>query len=282
MQNILVLTDFSNSAYSALFYTTQLLSSKNCTFHLLNTFNETTPLRTKRIAKREGRALLAQLGDESQEGLQHSCHKIVLDNDNPKHSFLTISQNGGLLETVSRTVQERNIDLVVMGNKGMTNAKAVFWGSNTTKIIQGMRSCPILTVPKEMDFISPKEIAFATDYKHSFSAEQLAPLQFLATLFKSSIRIMHVNEEKKLDKYQESNCNTLCEYLSSIDCTQHWMPYFGSKAEAIGLFIKELNVDMLAMMSYEHGFLEKLMREPTIKRVNFDLDVPFLVIPCQD
>ncbi|MEK6152222.1 universal stress protein [Flavobacteriaceae bacterium 3-367] len=282
MQNILVLTDFSNSAYSALFYATQLLRSKDCTFYLLNTFNETTPLRTKRIAKREGRALLAQLGDESQEGLQYCCHRIVLDNDNPRHSFLTISKNSGLVETASRTVAEMDIDLVVMGNKGMTNAKATFWGSNTTKIINGLRSCPILTVPKEMDFVSPKEIAFATDYKHSFCAEQLEPLRFLANLFKSSVRIMHVNEEKKLDKYQESNCDTLCKYLSAIDCTMHWMPYFGSKAEAIGLFVKELDVDMLAMLSYQHGFLEKLLREPVIKRVNFDLEVPFLVVPCQD
>ena len=47
MKNILAATDFSNNAYCALFYATQLLKSKPCTFYILNTFTELTPLHGK-------------------------------------------------------------------------------------------------------------------------------------------------------------------------------------------------------------------------------------------
>lgn len=282
MKSILVPTDFSNNAYNALFYTTQLLRSEVCTFYILNTFNEYTPLRTKRIANREGKALIGQLSDESREGLQNTLHKIVLDNGNPKHTFHTISQNKGLLDTISKTVREKHIDLVVMGNKGVTGAKALFLGSNTTKALNEMKLCPILTIPKEMDFKEPKEIAFVTDYKRNYSADIIGSLEFIASLFKSSLRIMHINEEKRLDKYQESNNLILREYLSKFDHSFHWMPYYGSKVQAINLFLEELDIDMLTMVNYDHSFLEKLLRDPIIKRVNFSLEIPFLVIPCKD
>ncbi|MGB5818981.1 MAG: universal stress protein [Saonia sp.] len=282
MHTILVPTDFSNEAYNALFYATQLLKSKVCTFYILNTFNETTPLRTKRIARRGGKALIGQLRDESSEGLQGTYHKIVLDNNNPDHTFHVISENRGLTETISKIVQEKQIDMVVVGNKGVTGAKTVFWGSNTTRIINEMKQCPILTVPKEIDFKIPRDIAFATDYKRSYSAEILNPIQTIASLFNSSVRIMHINEKERLDKYQESNSNTLREYLSKLDHSVHWMPYFGSKVDAITLFLKELDIDMLTMVNYSHNFLGNLLREPVIKRVNFNLEIPFLVIPCQD
>ena len=48
------------------------------------------------------------------------------------------------------------------------------------------------------------------------------------------------------------------------------------------IFLEEMNIDMLAMVNYKHSFLERLGREPVIKRVAFDLDIPFLIIPYED
>ncbi|MEL6918828.1 MAG: universal stress protein, partial [Bacteroidota bacterium] len=93
MKNILVPTDFSNEAYNALFYATQMLASKACTFHILNSYTETTPLRSRRIAKREGKALIRQLSDESMEGLRSTCHRIKLDTHTTHHQFHIISRN---------------------------------------------------------------------------------------------------------------------------------------------------------------------------------------------
>lgn len=278
MKNILVLTDFSNNAYNALFEATQLLKGNRCAFNVLNVYNQFTPLRSKSI----GKSLSEQLKDESLEGLKNVCHRIQLDEADSKHNFKTISEYGILVEAVPKIVEKEQIDLVVMGNSGCSEIEAIFMGTNTLDIIGHVKKCPILTIPKEIDFEPPKDIAFVTDYGHAYDAGLLQPLLFMAKQYDSRIRVMHINEAEVLDKYQTMNRSILLEYLLPFEHSFHWMPLFKSKATAIQVFLEELEIDMLAMVNYEHSFLQRMTREPVIKRVAFNLDIPFLVIPTSD
>ncbi len=275
MNNILIPTDFSNNAYSALYYITRLYEVQSCTFYLLNIYDENTPLKSSGV----GKDLLIQLEEESNEGLQNAFHRIQLDDVAPHHNFETISKKGELVDTINHQVKENDIDLVVMGNKGSSEVKAILFGSNTLRAISGVKKCPILTVPKEIDFKPPKEIAFITDYRQVFDAGLLHPLKSMAKLHGSKIRIMHINEEKKLTRGQEINKRILMEYLSPFNCTEHWMPLYKSKAAVIEDFLKELDIDFFAMVNFERGLFEKMTREPVLKRVAFDQDIPLLVLP---
>ncbi len=279
MKNILVATDFSNNAYNALFFATQLFKDRKCTFHLLNTYTELTQLISQKVGMEGRRSLMAQLADESREGLNEVYHRIHLDQNNPKHQFKVISRNKYFIEAVTRIIDSAQIDLLVMGNKGITGAKNTFWGSNVTKAINEISSCPILTVPKEIEIDIPKEIAFATDYRHNYNAKVLHPFLYLTSLCQAKVCILHINEEQRLDEIQKSNLYTLREYLGDIQHSIHWMPDFASKSEVIQTFLDELNIDMLTMIKYDHGFISKMIREPVIKKVNFDLEIPFLILP---
>ena len=104
MKNILVATDFSNNAYCALFYVTKLLASQPCTFHLLNVFNELTPLQGKKPKLLVGKKLLEKLQIESEENLTKTMHKIILDIDNPKHQFQTLSEKGILTKIMTKAI----------------------------------------------------------------------------------------------------------------------------------------------------------------------------------
>lgn len=282
MKNILIPTDFSNNAYNALFYATALFHLKECTFHILNVYTELTPLKSKSLDRSKHKSLIEQLGDESMEGLQQTLHRINLDNDNPKHRFELFSKKGNLTQVLSRTIDEMNIDLVVMGTKGATGSATVFLGSNTTKAMSALKQCPVLAIPLEKEFSMPYEIAFANDYKRTFHAKVLEPLRFMSGLCSAAIRIVHINEEEKLDKLQESNLNTLLTYMEPLPHSIHWMPHFASKTEAIQTFLDELGIGMLCMVNYPHSFVEKLLREPVIKKIAFHLSIPFLVIPGED
>lgn len=278
MKNILVATDFSSNAYNALFHATQLLGDSPGKFHLLHVYDKNTLL-----PDRKGEVLeLQALADESIYGLRETCHRIKRDRPNPNYDFETLSVQGDLVATIERTIEEKHIDLVVMGNSGCSEIKAIFLGSNVLKTIGGIKKSPILTIPKEIDFTPPKVIAFVTDYKSHFDAELLEPLRFIARQFNSKIRIAHINEDETFTETQHTNRGLLLEYFSDFDHTLNWMPLFKSKATAIHDFLEELNIDMLAMINYEHSFLEKISREPVIKRMAFDLDIPFLVIPYSD
>ncbi len=113
MKNILVATDFSNNAYCALFYATQLLASKKCTFYLLNTYSELTPLKRNILPGFGGKKLLKQLETESMERLTSTSHKIVLDKENSNHTFKTIPQKGELVKVMKAN------DIVEMGGRSV-------------------------------------------------------------------------------------------------------------------------------------------------------------------
>lgn len=278
MKKILVPTDFSSNAYNALFHAVQLVESDPCTFYLLNVHDEFTPL----ISKSSGKDLIQQLSDESHEGLKALAHRIKRDDTNQQHIFKTISRYGELTQIISKVVSEEDIDLVVMGNTGCSEVEAIFLGSNVLNTISAIKRCPVLTVPKEIDFVPPKQIAFVTDYHRPYDAGLLQPLLFLAKQYGAKICVMHINQEEVLDKYQTMNKSILIDYLSPFENSFHWMPLFKNKANSITTFLEELKIDILAMVNYEHSILERATREPVIKRVAFDLDIPFLVIPDSD
>ena len=282
MKNILVATDFSNNAYCALFYVTKLLASQPCTFHLLNVFNELTPLQGKKPKLFVSEKLLKKLQIESEEKLTKTKHKIVLDNDNSKHQFQTISEKGILSKILTKTIDKLHIDLVVMGNKGITEAADIFFGSNTIQVANIINKCPILAIPGEMDFKEPKEIAFVTDFKKGCAKKSLEPLLFITSLFKAKIRVLHITEEEILNTEQESNRKLLDICLKDIDHTFHWRQLSNNKAKVIQVFLEKLNVDLYSMVNQKHNLFEKLTREPVIKDVSMYSETPFLILPAQD
>ena len=279
MKNILVPTDFSNNAYNALFYATQLFKEVDCRIYLLNVYSEDTPLLSHNIQKEKNRNLLVQLEEEANEGLDKVFHRINLDVVNPKQERKTILREGDLPVVITEVVDEFGIDLIVMGNTGHTNAIPIFMGSNVIKTVRAMPDCPVLVVPREKECDIPFEIAFAADYNHNYDARMMTPLTFMAKICDAAVRIIHINEEGRLSDKQKANLNTLRDYLGDIRHTIHWMPDFSSKTEVINTFLKELGIGMLAMIYYHHGFLGGLMRERVIKRISFEIDVPFLIIP---
>lgn len=282
MKNILVATDFSNNAYCALFYVTKLLASQPCTFHLLNVFNELTPLQGKKPKLFVSEKLLKKLQIESEEKLTKTKHKIVLDNDNSKHQFQTISEKGILSKIMTKTIDKLHIDLVVMGNKGITEAADIFFGSNTIQVANIINKCPILAIPGEMDFKEPKEIAFVTDFKKGCAKKSIEPLLFITSLFKAKIRVLHITEEEILNTEQESNRKLLDICLKDVDHTFHWRQLSNDKAKVIQVFLEKLNVDLYSMVNQKHNLFEKLTREQVIKDVSMYSETPFLILPTQD
>tara|TARA_R110000868_G_scaffold200671_1_gene448161 strand:- start:7728 stop:8582 length:855 start_codon:yes stop_codon:yes gene_type:complete len=279
MKNILVTTDFSNDAYCALFYISKLLASKECTFFILNVYDELTPLESKKNNLFGGKKLLKQIEQESNEKLTQVFHKIVLDTDNPNHEYHTFSRKGALSKVVAKIVKENVVDLVVMGNKGKTGAKEIFMGSNTFQVANEISLCPLLAVPKQLDYKVPNDIAFITDYKKGCAKETLEPLLHIAALHNSTISVMHINEEETLDAEQELKRKLLENCLKDFKYSFHNTQNSANKTLVIDSFLARKNIDMFSMVQQKHSFLEKFMREPVIKDLSLYADIPLLILP---
>ncbi len=278
MQNILVPTDFSNNAFHALNYATELFSSRACTFFLLNVYNERKGFNGKQIDEHITKAS-DSLRKKSKVGLERTLNKIKKKKSDHKHSYELISEPTDLINVVNQLLEKLEIDLIVMGNKGKKSSIPVYLGSSATKALQSVKKCPILTVPINAEFVPPKEIGFATDYKNRFTERSIGPLTFVAGLYDAAISILHIDTKKKLDNHQKSNLKSLATCLKPFSISFVNMPDFISKTKLIQLFLKDSEIDLLVMVNNEHGILEKMLREPIIEKMVFNIDIPFLVIP---
>ena len=45
------------------------------------------------------------------------------------------------------------------------------------------------------------------------------------------------------------------------------------------VFSKELDIHLLAMLNYHHSYMDRMTREPIVKRTAFHTQIPLLVIP---
>jgi len=274
MKRIVLPTDFSDNSWSAVVYAMKLFSEESCTFYFLH-----STLIKALIFSNLSSKLLETIRDDAMKELLELKIQAEKSNTNTNHVFEVVLSTDGLVEAIEDTVKSHKIDIVVVGTKGATGAKEFFFGSNTVKLIERMKSCPVLVVPDDYNFIVPKQLAYPTDFNRYFSEKELRPLKDLVTLYASKIRILHINVEEKLNAFQKFNMFKLDEYLKQYEHSFHWMPYYTKKEKEINSFIQELEIDMLAMVNYKHSLIEYIVKEPVIKKLGFHLTIPFLVIP---
>ena len=93
----------------------------------------------------------------------------------------------------------------------------------------------------------------------------------------AKVSILHVKDEEHLSEYQENNRAFLDECFSNqhhafIDLEQ------GNLFNKITDFVVENDVDLLAMMSRKHSFLERVFTRHTAESFAFNPKVPLLVM----
>ena len=279
MKNILLPTDFSENAWNATKYAIELFKGEECVFHLLNTY--TPAIASSRfMATNLGNVQEGGVRTNSERGLKEVLERITKDYNYPKHSFKTISSFSLLVDEIKDIVERVGIDLIITGTKGVSGLDEVFMGSNTVRMIKSVKNCPVLAIPQHFEYRSPTEIAFATDFNRFYSLSELQPIIDLAKGFKAAIRIVHVQYEiKALTEIQTFNLNMLRKYLNEVEHYVHTVSELNSVSKTLEVFTKELDIHLLAMLNYQHSYMEKMTREPVVKRMAFHTQIPLLVIP---
>ncbi|KAA1247386.1 universal stress protein [Aquimarina sp. RZ0] len=282
MKKILLPTDFSGNSWNAIEYAVALFKNSVCTFFLLNAYSEIEYESVHISDIPSERATENTIRVAAIKNLEHIKTTVEKIHPNPKHSFEIVAGLGLLTDVTQEIVKREKIDLVIMGTKGATGAKEVFLGSNTVRMINRIKNCPVLGVPESFTFgLKPLEIIFATDFNHFYSREELVPLLDIATSFHAIVRIVYVQKDTDvLTEEQKFNLEMLQTYLKGIKNYQHTLVNStNSIAESLTTFAENMGVHLIAMLYYKHGFIEKLTREPVINTVSFHTRIPFLILP---
>lgn len=180
------------------------------------------------------------------------------------------------VEAIKLVVDDKDIDIIVMGTKGETASRTMVYGSTAVNVMEKVRSCPVLVVPERAKHAMPKEIVFPTNYKIPFKKRELQYLIDIAKKCYARIQILYVYEGV-LNDSQLENQALLKEYFNGLDYTFREISNMHVPT-AINCFVESRESDMLAFISKKHLFFGSILNQALVKEVGYDAKVPILVM----
>tara|TARA_R110002051_G_scaffold32126_2_gene72380 strand:- start:2765 stop:3604 length:840 start_codon:yes stop_codon:yes gene_type:complete len=276
-KRILVPTDFSKNALNAIRYALNLYKEIKCEFYFLNIFRLDSYSTDNLFIPEPDSVEYEAAKTRSEEELDKLLDILKLHHDNLKHSYHTISTFNFLEEALKQIIAEKDIDLVVMGTQGATGAKGLIFGSNTVNAMEKIRECPVLAVPEDVRFSSPKEIVFPTDYKTAFKRKELSYLLEISKMHDTAIRVLYIAKNAELNDEQMNNQKLLGDILGNLKHSFHTL---SKKDVSDGLtgFVESRDSDMIAFINHKHFFFRSIFSKPLVKEIGYNAIVPILAL----
>ena len=274
MKKILFPTDFSKTANNAFVYALEMAKFLDAELIVLHVYDlppvsyEGYPSYVSDVYESIELSNFENFKDEIPL-LRKIAEEHLLEHIKMSH----VLEQGDLVSIIKSLVEDEKINMIVMGTNGASGLKEAFLGSNAGTVIQRV---PVLslTVPTTAKFDAIKKIGFTTRFT---SKERRALLQVIAfaKTIKAKVKCVYVKtldsdiKESKIEKWRQ-------------DFKKEPVEFFVIQNEdvkgTISDFIKKQDIDILAMLSYKHTFLESLFKKNIVKKMVYDTDVPILAL----
>nr|WP_315153517.1 universal stress protein [uncultured Flavobacterium sp.] len=274
MKKILFPTDFSEVANNAFIHALEFAKIVNGELVLLHTFelpiieNAFTPdnyytyFDSLQLAEYDiYKGQIPKLRELAQK--QH------LENIKLNHKIM----EGDLIYSIKRSIEQENIDFVVMGTSGAAGWESFFIGSNTGAVVTAV-NVPVLSVPVEAKFEKIKTIGFTTRFRDKDKAA-LRQVIKIAKKTHAEIKCLYVKTSKS-DVIEET--------------INEWKNEFGNEAvdfiiinsdlvkETILDFVSHRNIDILAMITHKRNFFSELFNPSLTQKMSNISIVPILAM----
>lgn len=280
MKQILVPTDFSECANNAVDFAIQSSKLLPAKITLLHSYEVSSSLLTDYAGV--NKEFNVSMLNDAKEKLE-KLKKQILEADGIIVD--TVVSTISLHEAVLKAVEELKADLVVMGTVGASGLKEKLWGSRTSAVI-GKSVIPVMVVPLDYKWKKPEKILFATNQfeKDPVILNYLFELagQFMAsthvTVFtdedddKAAIFLEHQGKIAEYETFLKES------YKEDSLTSSH---IFGENFEdTLQDFIKENEIDMLVMVTYQQGFWKRIFNPSKTEKMSYQTKLPLLAIPA--
>jgi nucleotide-binding universal stress UspA family protein len=271
IKKILVPTDFSVHSNLALNYAAEISHKSGAEITLLHVIEppynfpsqiDSTLEKIKENSKSQLNTLIKNFKKE-----QPDKNLIVKD----------VITTGMTAPEIIQSIDRFGSDLVVMGSRGQSAAKKIFFGSVSTDVL--LRSpVPVIAYPENASADDFKHLLFATDFRNG-DIQNLEKLTGFAELFNSTIHILHVSESKELktDLAFRGLKELVAEKFSSEKFEFSHIEH-EDILTGISMFNNTSPVSMIVMNRYEKSTLKTLLTSNLTKMMSTYSDVPLMML----
>lgn len=163
-----------------------------------------------------------------------------------------------VISQIKKTIQEDQVDLVVMGSKGTSGFDEFLIGSNTEKVVRSAE-CPVLTVKQAHPGFSPNEIVLASDFKREISTA-MDKFKTFQALYNARLHLVYINTPGAF----ESSGNLkkkLEETASRYGLSNYTINIYNDTVEEDGIlhFAHDIKADLIMMATHGRTGLAHLL-----------------------
>jgi nucleotide-binding universal stress UspA family protein len=276
MRVIIVPTDFSENAFNALQCALQYFKYEKSKFIIVHTYADEVYENRDVISRKVLEEFKEVKRKESEIQLQKLLQRVLKIEPNPKHTFITQSIFGTLLDEINSLVNTENADLVVMGTQGKTADRKLTYGSNTLQVIKYVK-CPVLGIPLEYTYERPERILFPSALMIPFKPRELKLISCLARSYRSQVHLLYISDFDRLSLRQE-DVKAAWEYRFRESEVIYSRRDEGDTAAILNSYIAENKINILVLVNSKHTYMETLLHTSTIDKVGLNTKIPFLVL----
>lgn len=276
MKNILLPTDFSETARNALEYALNFFKGEICTFYFLSIYT---------TGKYTTGDLWQASGDESVYDTLLFKKKITLDVlidqleqkfSDKKFRFKAIANYDEFTKAINQVVELNEIDFIVMGTQGVKNVKEMVFGSHTQRVIREV-DCPILVVPKGATSTAFDKMLFTLDYEDEFNPSVIKPLIRLIAKHKVSLEILRMRKEDLNSEDLTIEEKKIKKSFKGIGHKIHLVSKVHT-VDAINSLVQVLGIDMNVVTAKKEMFLERVLFGSSVINIINSSRIPLLVL----
>ncbi|MDO1446363.1 universal stress protein [Rhodocytophaga aerolata] len=273
MKTILVPTDFSANARNATLYAAALARKMESKIILLHTFQ--TPVLTSQT-------LVAKYMEE--KAAREYTRKMDFIADELTYEYgLTVEkliQPGNLPDVLPRLVEEKAVELVVLGIQETSPVERLLVGSMTASIVK-QATFPVLIIPFTATFAPIKRIVFACQYEYLSGQNMVPQLKEIARAYHAEIEILQIdgNEAEEVNIRERVETGHYLERM--FKGVPHSYRFIDNRhvVEGIETEVQESQADLLVMVPRKHTFWDYLLNKSTTQQMLFHTNVPLLALP---
>lgn len=276
MRKILIPTDFSENAMNAIKYALELFKYERSEFIIMHAFADEVYGHTIEMSRALFEEYKEKVWEQSDRELQKIVAEMLAISPNPKHKYDYLSVFGSIVDEANDVVDKQNIDVVVMGTRGKTNDREIFFGSNSLQVIKYVK-CPVLAVPSKYHDVHPQNILFTTAFQLPYKRRELKLLSTIAKSFVAAIKVLHISNHNELSHRQLDN-----QEIINLALRENKTEFVCEEGEdltaTINDYIQKHSINMLVMVNTRHSYFENILYTSTIEKIGWHIQIPFLVL----
>jgi len=260
MKQILVPTDFSDTASNAITYAAGLCKELGCEMSLITVMH---------VPAVDANAPLIGMNDLMEVQRKGSADRLLVIEEKIKkeHSIsVTSSAIYGLgSDVIVQEGAKEDVLLIVMGTNGASGILDKVLGSVSTAVVKRSET-PVLVLPISSKYSKIKKVAFAYDYKEKITDQ----LEFVHELNASKNVDIDVISIEPSESYSE-------EIVLDKEGVKEVSIFAETVKAGISKYLEKENIDVLAVKRHQRTFLEELFHKSTTKELLSNGKVPLLV-----